>query len=69
MTDGDGLANAFDNFGDRREHYPLPRGCSSVVEHGLPKPVARVRFPSPALSLVEAPRKGQLVTPSGNMPA
>jgi hypothetical protein len=27
----------------------VPRGCSSMAEHQLPKLIARVRFPSPAL--------------------
>src|SRR5262245_1543843 len=27
---------------------PLPRGCSSMAEHQLPKLTMRVRFPSPA---------------------
>ena len=33
-----------------------PRGCSSVVEHELPKLVAGVRFPSPAPTTLCSPR-------------
>ena len=30
------------------DNTPSERGCGSMVERGLPKPEARVRFPSPA---------------------
>ena len=40
--------------GCRSPRLPLPacRGCGSMVERGLPKPETRVRFPSPAPTLL-----------------